>query len=77
MMSEVEWLNIFGSNLVDMLNDARMTQRELAEETGLSESTISKYIKKQQLPGIKAIINISEALDCSIDDLVYFGDRIE
>ena len=76
-MTESEWLQIFGDNLADMLNDARMTQRELADETGLSESSISYYIKKNKIPGIKALINISYALDCDVSDLIDFGDRIE
>lgn len=75
-MSELEWLNIFGDNLVNMLDDARMSQRDLADETGLSEGTISNYIHKRQIPGIKAIINISYALDCDLNDLIDFGDII-
>lgn len=75
-MSEVEWLDIFGDNLVDMLKDVRMSQRELADESGLSEATISAYIHKKKLPGLKAIVNMAYALNCTIDELVDFGDRI-
>lgn len=75
-MSEVEWLDIFGDNLRDLLSDYCLTQRELADETGLSEGTISNYINKRQMPGIKAIINIAEALEMSIDDLIFFGEKI-
>lgn len=76
-MTEVEWMEIFGDNLVDILNDANMSQRELADATGVAESTISNYINKRTLPKITALINISEELDISIDELVYFGDRIK
>lgn len=75
-MSEVEWMNIFGDNLVDLLKRVNMTQRELADAAGLSESAISNYIHKIRMPNVRALINISEALDCSLDDLMYFGDRI-
>lgn len=75
-MSELEWMDIFGDNLVDMLQGARMTQRELADAIGLSEASVSQYINKRKMPGIKAIVNIAYALDCSIDDLIDFGDRI-
>lgn len=75
-MSEQEWLDIFGDNLISMLNDANMSQRELAEETDISQGTISKYTRGQQLPGIKAIINISYALDCDVSELIDFGDKI-
>ena len=76
-MSEQEWLDIFGDNLVSILEEYKMTQDELAEETGLSKGTISKYIHKKQIPNLKAIINLSYALDMDIDELIDFGDRIE
>lgn len=76
-MSETEWLDIFGDNLRDVMESTRITQRELAERTGLSEGTISRYIHKQTIPGVKAIINIAYVLDCSMDDLIDFGNMIE
>lgn len=75
-MTELEWLAIFGVNLMEMLHENGMTQRDLADDTGLSEGTISNYIRGRQLPGVKAIVNIANALNCSIDDLIDFGDRI-
>lgn len=76
-MSEVEWMDIFGDNLVDLLKEARMTQQELADATGLTKSAISNYINKRRMPNVRALINISEALDISLDELMFFGDTIE
>lgn len=76
-MSEQEWLNIFGDNLVDMLKEAYLTQEDLSEMTGLSRATISRYVNKKQMPGPKAIVNIVEALDCDYEELMWFGDTIE
>lgn len=75
-MTEVEWLDIFSANLIDMLNEQGYSQEKLAYETNLSQGTISKYINKKQMPSLKAIINIAYALDCSIDELIDFGDII-
>ena len=75
-MTEQEWLDIFADNLRDMMRDFGISQRELADETGLSESTIGRYLKKQMVPGIKALVNIAYVLDCSLDDLMDFGSRI-
>ena len=47
-MSEVEWLREFSINLRRMMWDARMTQRELADLSGLSESCISRYLNGTQ-----------------------------
>jgi transcriptional regulator with XRE-family HTH domain len=76
-MSELDWIDIFAGNLRDMLIDANMSQRELADASGLAESTISSYINKQKIPSLKAIINISYALDCDVTELIDFGDTIE
>lgn len=75
-MSEVEWLKKFGKTLSDMLKDARMTQRELADATGLSESAISNYVNGKQIPTVRAIINICYELGCNTDDLIDFGERV-
>lgn len=76
-MSEVVWLNAFGDNLAEMMDEYGISQQELAEETGLTQSTISKYLNKTQMPGLKAIINISYALNCDLEDLIDFGDTID
>lgn len=76
-MSELEWLEIFADNLVDRMNEAGITQKELAKESGLEQSTISRYITKQRMPTIKAVINLGYVLDCDFNDFIDFGDIIE
>ena len=75
-MTELEWMDIFGDNLRDILKEYGMTQRQLAEETGLTEATISSYINKRKIPSMKAIVNIANALDISTDELINLDDRI-
>lgn len=75
-MTELEWLKIFGDNLKSLLNEYRMTQRELADAAGLAESSISAYINKTKMPGVKALINIADAFNMSLDELIDFGSRI-
>ena len=75
-MGEQEWLDIFGDNLRDILKEYGMTQRQLAEETGLTEATISSYINKRKIPSMRAIVNIANALDISTDELINLDDRI-
>lgn len=76
-MSEQEWIEIFGDNLQSILEEYGLSQRDLADEIGVSESTISKYIHKKQMPNIKAIVNMVYALDIEFDDLIDFGSPIE
>ena len=76
-MTELDWLDAFGDNLVYMMKSSNVTQRELSYFTGLSESAISSYINKRKIPGIKAIVNIADALECTVSELIDYGDRIE
>lgn len=76
-MSELEWMDIFGDNLLSMLDECLLTQKDLAEMTGLSEGAISAYVNKDKMPGIRAILNISYALDWDLNDMLDFGEKIE
>lgn len=76
-MSESEWMDIFSNNLKELLDNRNYTQRDLAVETGIHETTISRYINKQLMPGVKTLLNIAYALDCSLDDLMDFGESID
>lgn len=75
-MTEAEWLDIFGDNLADLLDEANMTQQELAEAADLSKGSISGYVNKRKMPSIRAILNISRALDVDVADLIDFGEMI-
>lgn len=72
-MSEWEWLDLFGDNLKYLLHKYGWTQAELADATGLSEPTISSYINKTRMPGVKAVINIAYVLDIPFEELIDFG----
>lgn len=76
-MTHEEWRDIFGDNLLSLLDDRHMTQMELAKDSGLSKSMISGYINKQTMPSLAAAINIAYALDVSMDELVNFDEPIE
>lgn len=76
-MSEQEWINIFGDNLAEIMAEQGYTQRDLADATGLSESSISYYVNKRRMPTIRAIINMAYVLDCDFNDFLDFGDRID
>lgn len=75
-MTELEWMRIFGNNLVYHLQSAGMTQEELARATGLTQASISRYASGIQLPGVRAIVNIANALGITTDELIDFGDII-
>lgn len=76
-MNQKHWLRLFTQNLINKMIEARVSQAELAELTGLSQGTISKYTRSKQMPTVKALINISYALKCTVDELIDFGEEIK
>jgi transcriptional regulator with XRE-family HTH domain len=70
IISETEAIEIFSDNLRDIMEDARINQSELARESRLTQCTISKYLNKQRMPSMKAIMNLCYALNCSYQDLL-------
>lgn len=69
-MSEIEILKRFSKNLREMLKENDMKQEELANEIGVSQQTVSRYVNEQSMPSILTMVKISEVLFCSIDDLL-------
>ena len=75
--TELEWLEIFSGNLRTLMEEWGGSQRDLADDTGLAESTISRYLKGQQMPTVRAIINMSYVFGIDPTELIDFGAKIK
>lgn len=75
-ISELDFIDIFADNLRDVMREAGISQRDLANEIRVTESTISKYLNKQIMPSLKNFMNICYALDCDPTDLYIPYARI-
>lgn len=75
-MTEKEWREDFGRNLASLMFEAGLTQNDLAEMTGVTQSDISRYISGDQIPNAITIVNLSYALSCDYDDLIDFGEHV-
>lgn len=67
-----DYKNDFGIRLRRLLRYKNMTRCELAERIGVDRSIIGKYIKGTHAPSLYVACAIAKALDCSLNDLVYF-----
>lgn len=76
-MTQERWKSIFAENLIDILNEKGMSQRQLARDSGISTAMISEYINKIRMPGLAAAINMAYALDMDVGELVDFDERVE
>lgn len=76
-MTEPELAKDFGNNLKNLLKEWGMNQKELSKMSGVSEPTISRCLKGEILPSIKTVINIGYVLECDVEDLIGFYEKIE
>ena len=58
------------NNLKKLLTDKNMTQKELSEITGITESAISRYTKENRIPRGDNLIKIARALNVQMEDIL-------
>jgi transcriptional regulator with XRE-family HTH domain len=75
-MTQSEWKEIFGDNLVALLKERNMSRSELAKKTGLSTSRISDYINGYAAPSIFAAINMAYVLDLDVGEFIDFEEPV-
>ena len=61
---------------IKMLMDERhLTQKELANLSGITEASMSKYLSGERTPRVDVIVNLANALHVTTDELI--GHDIE
>lgn len=73
---EVDRIEKLGDSLNRIMRERNLTIKDVSEMTGLSTSTIQKYLLKQASPNIKKISRIADALDCDIEEFIDFDLRL-
>lgn len=61
---------IFVKRLIELMENADMTQIELAQKIGTTNVTISRYISGERCPRIEIIAQIAKVFNVSIDYLL-------
>ena len=59
-----------GQHIVNLRKENKLSQNELGKRAGTSGDLIGRYERDEVKPSIEVIINISDALNVSIDYLV-------
>jgi len=58
------------NNIKSLIKLKKMTQKELAIKSGLTESAISHYVKGDRVPRGSNLVKIAKALGTTTDDLL-------
>jgi putative transcriptional regulator len=61
----------FSRRLRILMKRKFITQEQLAELLGMTQTMISRYINGKALPSVLVVRKIAKILDCSMDELFY------
>lgn len=64
-----QYLKIFGANLERLVYRKYRSQKIFAGEIGITESSLSAYIKGKRIPRLDTAIKMAVALDVKLNDL--------
>ena len=65
--------NAIPKRLSAILDYFSITQKELAQRSGLTETSLSRYINGNRIPTVSAIISITKATGVSPSWILGFG----
>lgn len=64
-----------GERILNLRKELNLSQKELAEKTGITEASLSRYENNLREPKAEIIAKISEVLGCSTDYLLGRTDN--
>ena len=71
-------MNYFQKKLKLIMQTRNLKQRDLAEMTGLAQTTISSWLTKDAIPKVSSVEPLAKALGLSVGDLIGdFGPQQE
>jgi transcriptional regulator with XRE-family HTH domain len=76
-MTEMEYRQLFAKRIRQRINRLNIDQRELARRAGISEVTLSRYIKCRRKPTFDIVNKIAYALECEPGDLINIDEVLE
>ena len=73
-MTETEWRARFAGKLSHMIKARGCTQSEFAEEAGISEKSLNRYINGIRTPKAPILLKLASAFDCNPLELLEFEE---
>lgn len=63
-------MSIFSERLFELMKSKKLSQKELAEKAGVTESAMSYYVKGERIPRSDVLTRIAKALGTTMDYLL-------
>ena len=67
--------SIFVERVKELIKINNLTQRDLANDIGVTESTMSKYLSGDRIPGGETLSNLATALKTTTDYLLGLNNE--
>lgn len=78
--TKVEWRNnamTWKEKVNKIMNERNITQKQLAQLSGITESSISRYLHNAQRPRMDIVVNIAKALHVETEYLLDDDEKSE
>ena len=69
----MSFLEEFAENIKKARQDKGLTQRQLAQQVGITANAISLYENAKRMPSLEITSIMSNILDVSLDDLIPYA----
>lgn len=77
LMSDEDFKTMFPRRMNRLLRISNMTQKELAEIVGITESTMSRYCRGERMPKATTIAKIADVFGIEVNELLAKGSKDE
>ena len=67
---------MFKEKVKELMNQQNITQKELAELSGITEASVSRYLSGERTPRIDIVINFAKDLKVDSSYLIYNDDEL-
>ena len=70
-------LSKLSERLKELMDEAELTTQELAKQTGIDQSAISRFLKAERLPNISSLVLLADLFHCTTDYLLGLSDILD
>lgn len=69
-------METIGDRIATLMTNKKLSQKELTQKAGITESALSRYLKNERQPKVEILAQIATALNTTTDYLI-FGNKFE
>ena len=64
---------LWNERVKELMKDKNINQKQLAEQSGITEASVSRYLNGERTPRIDIVSNFARVFGISVDDILSNG----